>query len=120
MSEWESGTSSQGGEILNPNDLLPVIGIGLQWARAQKKFADAWYLGIVAGASVGFYALGHPVDAFAQRWDYVVAGCWGSAQTILAMTQLVSSGSNVAVSIRGNAGPVPAGIPVTDSQGGGK
>jgi hypothetical protein len=102
---------------MNPSDFLPLIGMGLQWARAQKKFADGWYLAIVALSSAGFYALGHPVDAFAQRWDIVVAGCWTSAQTILAMTQLVSSGSNVAVSIRGEAGPVPAAIPVTSSQG---
>ena len=103
---------------MNPNDFLPLIGMGLQWARAQAKFADLYYLLIVAGASVGFYALGHPIDAFAQRWDIVVAGCWTSAQTILSFTQLTSSGSNVLNDIRGSQGPVPGALPVTNSQGG--
>lgn len=103
---------------MNPNDLLPFIGIGLQWARAQQKFAEFWYLGIVVVASIGFYAIGHPVDGFAQRWDIVVAGCWAAAQTILSMTQLVSSGSNVINDLRGNAAKPPAILPVTNSQGG--
>lgn len=98
-------------------ELLPYIAAALQWARAQKRFSEAWFLGIVVLASFGFYLLAHPTDAFRFPWNEVVALWWEQAKTILAATQLVSSGANVINAMRPNPkSPVPALLPVTNSQ----
>lgn len=97
-------------------ELLPYIGGALQWARAQKKFSEVWFLLIVAVSSFGFYLLAHPTDAFSVPWNVIVTGWWEQAKTILAMVQTISSGSNVIASMRKPGDPVPAALPVTDSQ----
>lgn len=91
-------------------EILPYIAGALQWARARKKFADAWYAGIVVVASFGFYMLQHPADAFAVPWNEIVAGWWEQAKTILAITQAISTGSNIADDLG------VKGVPVTDSK----
>lgn len=97
-------------------ELLPYIAGLLQWARARKKFAEAWFLLIVAGSSFGFYLMAHPNDAFSSGWLTVISGWWEQAKTILATVQIISSGSNVYVAARGAEKPIPAVVPVTDSQ----
>ena len=96
-------------------EFLPYIAGALQWARARKKFAEVWFLLIVAAASFVFYLMAHPTDAFSVPWNMIVLGWWEQAKTILATVQVISSTSNVVVAVRGD-NPVPGMVPVTDSQ----
>lgn len=78
-------------------DLFPFIGMALQWARHQPKFAEVYYIGIVAACSILFTWYGDP-----HLWSGGFAG-WVDAVkpnvvNILAMTQITSSGSNVLAS----------------------
>lgn len=90
-------------------ELLPYVAGALQWARAQKRFAEAWFIAIVAIASCGFYLFANP-GGFSLPWRDIAVGWWHQAQIILATVQLVSSGANILDS----AGV--KGMPVTNSK----
>jgi hypothetical protein len=97
-------------------ELLPYIAGALQWARARRRFSEVFFIGIVAAASFAFYFVGHYPNALSVPLPDLLGGWWDQAKTILATTQVVSSGANILNSARGNSGPVPAGLPVTNSQ----
>ena len=105
---------------MNPQELLPYIAAALQWARAQKRFADGWFLLITAGAAMLFYCIGHPTDAFAHPWNEILTGWWAQVVVITSTVQLVSSGANMVNSVRAKMSDspdrVPGFLPVTNSK----
>lgn len=92
-------------------ELLPYATLLLQWARARQRFPEMWYAVIVVGLSFGFYVWATPTP-FAGPWQGIVAGWWEQAKTILALTQGVSTASNIAVAFKPSLANV---LPVTNS-----
>lgn len=95
-------------------EILPYLSILLQWARAQQKFSEVWYAGIVVVASFGFYLWATPTP-FSGPWQDIVGLWWEQAKTILALTQAVSTGANIAVKLKAGSPSNPL-IPVTNSK----
>lgn len=96
------------------NQALPFVSALLQWARAQSKFREAYFLGIVVGAAAVFYLISDP-QAFREPWPDIVAGWWTQVFMIMGTTQIVSSVSRVAVDsgVVGSTSPI---APVTNSR----
>ena len=88
----------------------PYLFAALQWARAREKFKDLAYAGIVVAAAFLFYGIADPTP-FKEPWRDVLSGWWEQARLILAMTQIASTASNIAV----DAGVKSSLVPVTDS-----
>ena len=90
--------------------IKPYLFAALQWARARERFKDLWYAGIVVGTGFLFYFIADPTP-FREPLRDIINGWWEQARLILAMTQIVSTGSNIAVDL-GAKSPL---VPVTDS-----
>ena len=90
--------------------IKPYLFALLQWARARERFRELWYAGIVVGVGLVFYYLADPTP-FREPLRDILAGWWEQARLILAMTQAVSTVSNIAVDM----GAKSVAIPVTDS-----
>lgn len=90
--------------------LKPYLFGALQWARAREKFRELWFAGIVVGVGFLFYGIADPTP-FQESWRDVLQGWWEQARLILAMTQTVSTVSNIAADL----GAKSTFIPVTDS-----
>lgn len=92
-------------------ELLPYIGMALQWARAQKRFAELYYLGIVV-ALAGVGAVMANPELFHEPLGVILTALKDQVVPILAATQATSSVSNVVQSMAQKN----AVLPVTNSQ----
>lgn len=97
-----------------PQDLLPYLLGALQWARAQQRFSEWYYAGIVIVAAFGIYAFAEP-GALSQPFEHIVRGWWANVMAILASTQGISTASNLVHSVMPGDKP-PVLLPVTNSQ----
>lgn len=92
-------------------ELLPWIGMALQWARAQKKFAELYYLGIVLACASAAALMANP-ELYHEPLGAILAAIKDQVVPILAATQATSSVSNVvqSMAVRNSL------VPVTNSQ----
>jgi len=93
---------------------LPYLSVLLQWARARQRFKEIWYATIVVASGFLFYWIADPTP-FREPAKDIFSGWWEQARLILAMTQIVSTASNIAVDT-GVVKENNAFVPVTDSK----
>jgi hypothetical protein len=73
---------------------IPYLGLALQWARSQPKFAEWYYVGILLLGSAALYVWATPCLS-CTPWRQAVSGWFGVMLQTAGATQLTSTGANI-------------------------
>jgi len=95
-------------------ELLPWVAIALQWARAQQKFKEVFFVVIAVGFATLMYVLSDPAP-FAHPARDIFFGIFHQLQVVFATVGMTSSVARIAVE-SGAANASSQAIPVTSSK----